>query len=198
MQKSKKKVQKKGKRQYLQKRQLEIRRISFQMGQVLKNKVSYLVLSFICLFLFITLSLVKYLQTRDFSSCSFELVATIIFAFLSSILCLVDWKSKSPRTLLGRKLEKRSSNKRKKEYVLESFLVSLAITSVLFVLIATDRVYVDFYGIFQGNLLVSVLLVQLFSFISIFFFFYAVNFFFGEKRLQKSTFSSKNKKPLSE
>lgn len=167
-------------------KEIQQKKISSNLKKVARGRGIYIVLSFVAIFLLVGLSLVKFIQTKDFSSCIIEMILLVVFTFILTVLFLSTGKTKLPKTILGIKIERRFSKKKRNfAYALDSFFISLSITTVFFVLVATDKIFIDFYGILHGNLILSVILVEIISFLLLFLLFFIIDYFHGEKKLKR-------------
>ncbi len=138
--------------------------------------ISYLYLGFACMY--------KYIKYSSLDKCILELMLILTLSLIIEYVHIINNNGKSLRKSLSKEKEEKNRFKR---YVGECFFLSLIITTVLFIAISTNRMYVNFYSLSlgtYGNISIIIVIMAILSFLDIFILTLIVNYTISEKLIK--------------
>jgi len=122
--------------------------------------VCYLYLGFACIY--------KYMKYASLDKCVLELMLILTLSLLIEYVHIISNNGRDMRKKLSKKKNK---NERVKRYIGECLIFSLIITALIFLAIASNRLYVNFYSFAMetyGNIAFIIVLLVLLVFFDIF------------------------------
>ncbi len=148
--------------------------------------IVYLYLGFACMY--------KYIKYESLDKCVLELLLILTLSLVIEYVHIIKDDGKDIRKNLSK-----SKNKsiRLKRYMAESFMASIAITAIIFLLVATNRIYINFYDLtfgLYGNVSFIILIFTILSFIDFFIIIFVANYAISEKIVKNNNSKKKPKK----
>ncbi len=139
--------------------------------------ICYLYLGFACMY--------KYIKYASLDKCVLELMLILTLSLIIEYVHVINNNGKNLRKKLSKKKEK---GDRLKRYVGECLLLSLIITSIIFVAISSNRMYINFYDFAlntYGNVAIIIILMTLIVFFDLFIISLIINYTVSEKLIEK-------------
>lgn len=148
--------------------------------------IAYLYLGFACMY--------KYMKYESLDKCVLELLLILTLSLVIEYVHIIKNDGKDIRKNLSK-----SKNKsvRLKRYMGESFLASMIITTIIFLLVATNRIYINFYDLtfgLYGNVIFIILIFMILSFIDFFIIIFVANYVISERIVKNNNIKKKTKK----
>ena len=134
--------------------------------------VAYLYLSIACIY--------KYFKYDGLDNCFLELMLILVLSLVIEYVHIIKNDGKNIR----KKLSKKKKKERLKTYVTEGCILSLTVTRILFLAISSDRIFINFYDFLLGNIMTTIILSTILSFIVIFTISFIGNYLISEKLLR--------------
>lgn len=125
--------------------------------------VSYLYLGFACMY--------KYIKYEALDKCALELILILVLSLIIEYVHIIRSEQNGSKNR-KKSLIKLPKKERLKRYGSECCLLSLTVTATLFLAIAADRIYVNFYSYLFGNIAITIIGIALL----IFLLFFAISF----------------------
>lgn len=152
-------------------------------------RIFYIALIAVYLYLFFA-GFYRYNQTNKFSSCAVE----IFFIIVLSCIIAYSLGTKKQRKNIFEKLmlvfKKENKKDRIKNYIAESIILALLITTCIFSFISYDIIYVNFYSILD-NPIVAIFLIMILIFVASFTILFILEYLINEKLLGKARLKTK-------
>lgn len=126
-----------------------------KINRILKNKIEakhifYMVMTVLYVYLIVK-GIYIYVTGNGFYNCKLEFILIVICSLITYIVSFFNLD------LFNKKSKKISINQVTKNCLLSSSFLSLIITTFLYLLIAYDTIYIDFYNIIPSQPVLSVL-----------------------------------------
>lgn len=139
--------------------------------------ICYLYLGFACMY--------KYIKYSSLDKCVLELMLILTLSLIIEYVHVIGNNGKDLRKKLSKKKDKKD---RLKRYVGECIILSLIITSVIFIAIASNRMYINFYDFAletYGNVAIIIVIMALLSFFDFFIISLLIDYTVSEKLIEK-------------
>ncbi len=141
------------------------------------------ILAYIVDFVFLV---VRFIDKKDLYFCSTEIGLLLIITIILSVFMMLTKEDKNAKTVFGQKITKSTKkSKRVLHYLFESLYFSMILTTIIAILIVSNKLFIDFYGIMENNVILSIILTLLGIFIGLSIIVFLIEYFVREKMLNK-------------
>lgn len=145
-----------------------------KLANLLKNKIEvkhvYTIIMIIIYIYLIMKCIFEYIWGSGLDGCKLELVLMIVFSFIIYIFSFFQLDIFHKKFL--RKDRIKSIKSSKKRRIFESIFLSLILTTFVYLLIAYDVIYIDFYSLFPNQIFLSIVGLLVILFFAFFIFSY--------------------------
>lgn len=139
--------------------------------------IAYLYLGFACMY--------KYIRYESLDKCILELMMILSLSLVIEYVHIIKNNGKDVRKKLSKKTKKKD---RLKRYIGECFILSITITSIMFLAIASNRLYINFYDFPLGvneNISIVILSVAFLVILDLFVIGLIFNYIVSEKLIKR-------------
>lgn len=139
--------------------------------------ICYLYLGFACIY--------KYMKYSSLDNCILELILILTLSLIVEYVHIISNNGRDMRKKLSKKVSK---NERVKRYIGECLIFALIVTTLIFIGIATNRIYVNFYNFAMetyGNIALIIVLLTLLVFFDVFVVGLILNYTISERLVKK-------------
>lgn len=139
--------------------------------------IAYLYLGFACMY--------KYIRYESLDKCILELMMILSLSLVIEYVHIIKNNGNDVRKKLSKKTKKKD---RLKRYIGECFILSITITSIMFLAIASNRLYINFYDFpfgVNGNISIVILSVAFLVILDLFVIGLIFNYIVSEKLIKR-------------
>lgn len=126
----------------------------------------------------------KYIVYNSLGKCLLEIILTLVLSLLVQYVNVTD-NGKKRIQIRGSLSKKTKLQDRVKLYFGESSILSLSITVIIFLAIAFNKIYINFYDFYVLNIAFTIVMCAFFSYLVFLVIGFAGNYYLSEKMLKK-------------